>query len=104
MWREMVKWHSKKVNYGPPHPYIDTCTNTFAGVQMGRVLLLNNACYVDSIKDTWAERAKNHSGTMASLVRAALEHPLCKFGAITGFSACTYLAIGDPTEKIFSSS
>ena len=23
---------------------------------MGRVLLLNNACYVDSIKDTWAER------------------------------------------------
>lgn len=29
-------------------------------LQMDRVLLLNNAGYVDSIKDTWAERAGHH--------------------------------------------
>ena len=46
---------------------------------MGHVLLLNNACYVDSIKVTWAERASHHSGAMGSVVRAALDRHLCKF-------------------------
>lgn len=49
--------------------------HTLTGVQMDHVLLLNNACYVDSIKDTWAEKAVHHSVTKGSLVRAALEHP-----------------------------
>lgn len=66
---------------------------------MDRVLLLNNACYVDAIKDTWAERAGHHSSTLGSSVRAALEHPLCKFGAVTKCSACRYLAVGDPTGQ-----
>lgn len=50
-----------------------------AGVQMDHVLLLNNAYYVDSIKDTWAERerAGPHSSTVGSSVRASPEHPWC---------------------------
>lgn len=47
--------------------------HTLTGVQMDRVLLLNNACYVDSIKDTWVERAGHYSGTVGNLVRAALQ-------------------------------
>ncbi len=37
------------------HTLMHRRTHTRTGVQMGRVLLLNNAYYVDAIKDTWAE-------------------------------------------------
>lgn len=51
-WRETTPRHSRNVNCGP-HAYTLIPTNT--GVCMKHVLLLNNAFYVDSIKDTWAK-------------------------------------------------
>lgn len=50
---------------------------------MDCVLLLNNAYYVDSIKDTWAKGAGHCSDTIGNLVGVALQHPSCKFGAVT---------------------
>lgn len=67
------------------HTPIHGHTHTHAGVQMDRVLLLNNAYYVDSIKDTWAKGAMHYSDTVGNLVRVALEHLLCKFGAVTKY-------------------
>lgn len=50
MWREMVKFHSSKVKL-----YMDrTAVHSHTAVQMDPVLLLNNECCIDSIKDTWA--------------------------------------------------
>ena len=45
--------------------------HTLTGAQMDHVLLLNNACYVDAIKDTWAERAGYHSGTVGQFAEGS---------------------------------
>lgn len=58
---------------------------------MDCVLLLNNAYYVDSIKDTWAKGAGHYSYSIGNLVRVASQHPLCKFGAVTKELVGTYL-------------
>lgn len=67
----MVQQGKLTMDHTPMHRH----TRTHAGVQMDRVLLLNNAYYVDSIKDTWAERAGHCSGTLGSSVRAARSIP-----------------------------
>lgn len=69
---------------------------------MGRVLLLNNAYSVDSMKDTWAKGAGHYSDTMGNLMRVVLEHPPCANLELSQWVACKYLAVGDPEgEKIF---
>lgn len=52
---------------------------------MVSVLLLNNACYVDSIKVTWVKKASHHSGTVGRMVRAALKDNLSKLETVNGF-------------------
>lgn len=70
---------------------------------MDHVLLLNNECYVDSIKDTWAERAGHHAGTLGGSARAA---PCTNLEFVTKCSACRFFcmhfAIGDPRREICS--
>lgn len=43
---------------------------------MEHVLLLNNAFYVDSIKNTWAKGGGHHRDTMGNLLKAAGASPV----------------------------
>lgn len=51
---------------------------------MEYVLVLNNAFYVDSIKDTWVKGAGHCTDTMSSLEMASQNSIpcMCKFGAV----------------------
>lgn len=74
MWRETTKWHSRNVNEGP-QAYTSIPANT--GGRAGHVLLLNNAFYVDSIKNTWAEEGgRGGTDTAGNLLKAARASPV----------------------------
>lgn len=68
---------------------------------MDHVLLLNNECYVDSIKDTWAEKAGYHSGPGPVQPEQLQIIPFAHFGAVKKYPTCRYFAAGDPTEDIY---